>query len=197
MNPRRFVIELALVILCFSMSPTASLAQTNEGAIAGNVVDESGAVVTGAKVTALNQDTGVRHETVSQEGGYRFTSLPIGLYDVTVQREGFSNLTQTGVRVQVSSTTSVNVTLRVGGAAQNVTVVAEGETIKSDTADIGTVVNTKQVLELPLALGGVGALRSPEAFTFLAPGTTGPGTANNSGSSEKSVGEFGLGQLAK
>ena len=180
MNPRRFVIELALVILCFSMSPTASLAQTNEGAIAGNVVDESGAVVTGAKVTALNQDTGVRHETVSQEGGYRFTSLPIGLYDVTVQREGFSNLTQTGVRVQVSSTTSVNVTLRVGGAAQNVTVVAEGETIKSDTADIGTVVNTKQVLELPLALGGVGALRSPEAFTFLAPGTTGPGTANNS-----------------
>lgn len=156
------------------------MAQTNEGAITGTVVDESGASVVGAKIVASNQETGGRQETVSQEGGYRFTSLPVGLYDITIERQGFSTVTQTGVRVQVSSTTTINITLRIGGAAQNVTVLAQSETINPDTSDIGTVVNTKQVIELPLALGGVGALRSPEAFTFLAPGTTGPGTSNSS-----------------
>ncbi len=104
----------------------------------------------------------------------------MGIYNLTVTREGFSSITQTGVRIEISSTTSVNITLNVGGAAQNVTVVADGETVKLATSDIGTVVNSKQVIELPLALGGVGALRSPEAFTFLAPGTTGPGSGNSS-----------------
>jgi Carboxypeptidase regulatory-like domain len=156
------------------------LAQTNEGAIAGNVVDDSGAVIVGAKVTAKNQATGQQHESFTSDAGYRFLSLPVGLYDVTVQRDGFSSVTQTGVRVEVASTTSVNMTLRVGASTQNVTVAADVETLKQDTADIGTVVNSKQVVELPLALGGVGALRSPEAFTFLAPGTTGPGTGNSS-----------------
>ncbi|MDQ2900905.1 MAG: carboxypeptidase-like regulatory domain-containing protein, partial [Acidobacteriota bacterium] len=158
----------------------ALLAQTNEGGISGNVVDDSGAVIVGAKVAVKSQGTGARQETTTTEGGYRFPSLPVGLYDLTVQREGFSSVTQTGVRVEVSSTASVNVTLRVGTSAQNVTVAADAETLKEDTSDIGTVVNTKQVIELPLALGGVGALRSPEAFTFLAPGTTGPGTSNSS-----------------
>jgi len=169
----------AASLFCLAAGIPEIFAQTSEGAIAGTVTDPSGATIVGARVTANNQDTGAHSETVSTEGGYRFTSIPLGLYNIVVQREGFAGVTQTGVRVQVGSTTSVNVTLGIGGAAQNVTVLAEGETISTDTSDIGTIVNTKQVIELPLALGGVGALRSPEAFTFLAPGTTGPGTANN------------------
>lgn len=168
------------VLAAFLFGSTAALAQTNEGALVGNIVDDSGAVVAGAKISVTNVATGGRHETVSSEGGYRLPSLPVGLYDLTVQREGFAGVTQTGVSVQVSSTTSVNITLHVGTATQNVTVAAEGATIMQDTSDIGTIVNTRQVIELPLALGGVGALRSPEAFTFLAPGTTGPGTGNSS-----------------
>jgi hypothetical protein len=168
----------AFAALVISVDPL--LAQTNEGGIAGNVVDDSGAVIVGAKVTAKSQATGRQQESVTSDGGYRFPSLPIGLYDLTFQRDGFASVTQTGVRVEVGSTTSVNITLRVGTATQNVTVAADVETLKQDTADIGTVVNSKQVVELPLALGGVGALRSPEAFTFLAPGTTGPGTGNSS-----------------
>lgn len=165
----------------FFAGPTALFSQTNEGAIAGTVVDDTGAVIVGAKVVINGQATGARQETVtSNGGGYRFPSLSVGLYDLTIEREGFATLKQTAVRVEVGSTTSVNVALRVGSASQNVTVSATAETLKQDSADIGTVVDTKQVIELPLALGGVGALRSPEAFTFLAPGTTGPGTANSS-----------------
>ncbi|MDQ6704366.1 MAG: carboxypeptidase-like regulatory domain-containing protein, partial [Acidobacteriota bacterium] len=127
----------------FVLSPLAFIAvlsaQTNEGGLAGNVVDDSGALIVGAKVAVKNQGTGARQETITSDGGYRFPSLPVGLYDLTVQREGFSSVTQTGVRVEVSSTTSVNVTLRVGTAAQNVTVAAAAETLKEATSDIGTV----------------------------------------------------------
>ena len=169
----------ALAILFIGSSGLVS-GQTNQGAIAGSIVDESGAVVVGAKVTAVGQLTGVRQETISVEGGYRLPSLPVGLYDLSAERAGFVKVTQTGVRVEVSSTTSVNITLRIGGTTQNVTVVADAATVKQDTSDIGAVLNNREIIELPLALGGVGALRSPEAFKFLAPGTVGPGTQNSS-----------------
>lgn len=170
----------ASLLAALILSASVVAAQTNEGAIVGDINDDSGAVVVGATITARNRETGARQETISTEGGYRLPSLPVGVYDLTVQRAGFSTITQTGIIVQIGSTSSVNVTLHVGATSQNIMVEAQAETIKQDTSDIGTVVNTKQVLELPLALGGVGALRSPEAFTFLAPGTTGPGTANSS-----------------
>jgi len=156
------------------------LAQTNQGAITGNIVDESGAVVIGAKVTAVSQLTGVRQETNSVEGGFRLPSLPVGVYDLSVEHTGFGMVTQTGVVVQVGSTTSVNVTLHISATTQNVVVTAGAATVNQDTSDIGAVLNNRQIIELPLALGGVGALRSPEAFKFLAPGTVGPGTQNNS-----------------
>jgi hypothetical protein len=156
------------------------LAQTNQGAITGNIVDESGAVVIGAKVTAVSQLTGVRQETNSVEGGFRLPSLPVGVYDLSVEHTGFGMVTQTGVVVQVGSTTSVNVTLHISATTQNVVVTAGAATVNQDTSDIGAVLNNRQIIELPLDLGGVGALRSPEAFKFLAPGTVGPGTQNNS-----------------
>ena len=105
--------------------------------------------------------------------------MPIGLYDVTVTNPGFSSTTQTGVGVQISTTTAVNITLSVGKAEQTITVQADTTRIATESSEVGTVITTTQVLELPLALGGVGAMRSPEAFVFLAPGTAGPGTANS------------------
>ena len=156
------------------------LAQTNQGSIGGNIVDESGAVIVGAKVTAIGQETGLRQETNSQEGGYRLPSLPVGAYDLTVEHTGFGMVRQKGVVVQVGSTTNVNITLRISATAQDIVVTAGAATVNQDTSDIGAVLNNRQIVELPLALGGVGALRSPEAFKFLAPGTVGPGTQNNS-----------------
>lgn len=155
------------------------LAQTNQGAIAGNILDESGAVVIGAKVIAISQQTGVRQETNSVEGGYRLPSLPVGVYDLSVEQSGFGTVKQTGIVVQVGSTTNVNVTLRLSSTTQNIEVTAGAATVKQDTSDIGTVLNNREIINLPLALGGVGALRSLEAFKFLAPGTVGPGTQNS------------------
>ncbi|HZS55231.1 MAG TPA: TonB-dependent receptor [Bryobacteraceae bacterium] len=155
-------------------------AQTNQGILAGTVLDPSGAAIEGANVTAKDEATGYTLTATSGTGGaFRFPSLPIGLYDITVTHPGFSSLTQTGVNVQISTTTAVTLTLSVGKAEQTITVQADVTKIATETSEVGTVITSTQVVELPLALGGVGAMRSPEAFVFLAPGTTGPGTANS------------------
>ncbi len=155
-------------------------AQTNAGIIAGTVLDQSGAAVEGAQVVATSPATGSSFTATSESGGnFRFPSLAIGQYNLTVSHPGFSSVTQTGVTVAISVTTAVTITLNVGRAEQTVTVQADVTRIETESSEVGTVVTSKQVIELPLALGGVGALRSPEAFVFLAPGTSGPGTANS------------------
>ncbi len=156
------------------------MAQTNEGILTGTVVDQSGGAIEGAQITARGEATNSTLTTVTGPGGaFRFPSIPIGLYDVTAAQPGFSSATQTGVNVAISSTTSIKMTMNIGKAEQTVTVQADATSIQTQSSDIGTVITAKQEVELPLALGGVGALRSPEAFAFLAPGTAGPGTANS------------------
>jgi len=147
--------------------------------IAGTVVDSSGALIEGATITAKHLATGTSSSTVSSGGSFRFPSLQVGQYDVTATMPGFQTVTQSGVNVQISTTTAVNMTLNPGAVTESVVVSAGGTTVQSESSDVGTVIDTRQVVELPLALGGVGALRSPEAFMFLTPGVTGPGTANS------------------
>jgi hypothetical protein len=175
---RLFVFPLIAALMI--AIPRQVLAQTNEGILAGTVVDPTGASVEGAQVTVTNEAT---HATLSSTSGgngyFRFSSLQIGLYDVKVSHTGFQTVTQTGVQVQIANTTAVTITLQVGQASQTVTVAANTTRIQTESSDVGTVITSRQVVELPLALGGVGALRSPEAFVFLAPGTAGPGTANS------------------
>src|SRR5581483_3795823 len=155
-------------------------AQTNQGIIAGVVLDPTGAAVSNAKVTAKNEATGVTLSTITTaDGNYRFPAVPAGTYDVTASAEGFKTETKTGVTVQVSATTATDFALTIGAVTEAVTVAGEGTSVQSESADVGTVIDNRQDIELPLALGGVGALRSPEAFMFLAPGVTGPGTGNS------------------
>jgi len=169
-----------LVLLLAFLSALVLQAQSNLGAIAGTVVDQTGATIAGAKITAKNIGTGATTTaTTGSDGGFRISSLQIGDYDLTASREGFTSVTHSGVPVQVNNVTSVSLSLNVGSASTSVTVQASGATIQAESSDIGSVITTKQVIQLPLALGGVGALRSPESFVFLAPGTSGPGTGNS------------------
>ena len=165
-------------ILIFS--GLTAVAQSVRGSMAGNITDPSGAFVAGAKVTAKNSETGVVENTVStSDGSYRFPELSLGRYDVTIVSPGFSTSVQRGVLVTINSTSALNVSLQTGGVTTSVTVDASSPTIETESSDVGGTVDSRQIVQLPLALGGVGALRSPEAFEFLLPGTTGPGTANS------------------
>ncbi len=168
-------------ILLAILLASSLIAQSNQGSLAGVVTDTSGAIVPGAKITARETSSGAIYETVASSAGtYVFPNLRIGSYDVTAEFAGFKTFQATGVVIQITATTSLNMVLQPGELSETVTVEGNAPTVEADSSDKGTTVGTKQVLDLPIALGSaVQAMRSPEAFVFLAPGTIGPGTSGS------------------
>ncbi|WP_058188829.1 TonB-dependent receptor [Terracidiphilus gabretensis] len=175
------------LLLCLLAGTAAAnlTAQISSGSLAGNIQDANGAVVPNATVTATNDATHVITVAKSTSAGnYRFPTLSLGTYTVTAVATGFSTASETGVVVQISSTTALDIKLAVGEVNQSITVDASGLRIETESSDISGTVSNKQIEDLPLSLAsGVGGLRSPETFVFLLPGTTGPGsgTSGNTG----------------
>lgn len=163
--------KLFIPILAFALFPLLSLAQSERGTIRGTVTDATGAAVVGATVTAVNTGTGVRTTTVSTDAGnYTIPSLPAGTYSVEAEQTGFKKLVRENVRVEVSGTVGLDLSLQIGEVNERVVVEAAAPLLKSETSDVTTGINPKSFLDLPLnAAGG----RAPESFIFLAPGTTG------------------------
>jgi Carboxypeptidase regulatory-like domain len=180
---RSLCIRISLLALLTPLLVCVAFGQANQGSIAGNVLDPSGAVVSHAKIVAKDTLRGTSYETESSgAGAYRFPNIAIGTYTITVTASSFSTATYTGVEVQVATTTTLDIKMKTGTATELVTVLADIPTVQADSSDIGTVVTQKQTLELPLALGStVQAMRSPEAFVFLTPGAVGPGSDSGNG----------------
>ncbi len=167
-----------LLILGFGSSFTYG--QTTNGQLAGNVLDATGASVPNVKITAKSQETGSTYDTVSTgSGGYRFPSIALGRYTVTATAPGFEASVATGVEIRVDTVTALNITLPLGDVSQEVTVSGDAPVVETQSSEVGGMVTARDIVDLPLALGGVGAMRSAESFVFLIPGTSGPGTANS------------------
>lgn len=167
------------IVLLFSAALCAN-AQTDKGQLAGNVLDPTGASVANATIQAKGVETGsVFNSQSSSAGNYRFPSIPLGHYTVTVNAPGFKQAVNNNVEVRVGTTTSLDLTLSTGSASETVSVDADAPRVETESSDVGGSVTDRQIIELPLALGGVGNMRSPEAFAFLVPGTAGPGTGNS------------------
>jgi hypothetical protein len=172
---QRFV---AVAFFVFIATGTA-LAQSDRGAIAGTVLDSSGAVIQGASVTATGANTGAVYKTTSTDtGAYRIPDMQVGVYNLTVTAAGFKTSEQKGLVVQINTTSSLDITLQPGAVTDTLTVLADVPTLQTETSDIGTVVSTRQIMELPLEVNN-SSLRSPETFVFLTPGTAGPGTSDS------------------
>ena len=172
--------RMLAIILLLVFAVTPSRAQTEQGQIAGNVTDNTGAAISGAVVTATETSSGSVYTTNSTSAGsYRFPSVQLGTYKVTTTSTGFKVAVNTGVVVRVGTVTSLPVSLTPGGVTDTITVDSNAPTVETESSDVGGVVTSREIIELPLALGGVGAMRSPEAFVFLIPGTVGPGSGNS------------------
>ena len=167
------------IVSLLAASAMTGFAQSDRGTLAGTVLDSSGAVVSGAAITATGVGTGTVYNAVSgSSGGYRIPDIRVGSYNVTVTGSGFKTAERTGVVIQVNTVSALDVTLDVGQTTEVVTIVADAPTLQTESSDIGTVVDKRQIQDLPLALSpsGQSHLRSAEAFIFLTPGTLGPGT---------------------
>jgi hypothetical protein len=180
-----FIRLLTVALLLFAAAGPA-LSQSDRGTIAGTVLDATGAAVEGATVTATDTATSaVYTATTGPTGGYRLYDLRVSAYKVSVTVPGFKTVEKTGILVQVNTTSSLDFSLQPGDVKETLTVVADVPALQAESSEIGTIVDKRQIEDLPLALAASGQshLRSAEAFVFLTPNTVGPGTASDNPSS--------------
>src|SRR6266436_3819745 len=121
------------------------------GSIQGVVRDRSNAVVSGAKVVAINGQTNFKQETVSgADGSFRILALPAGVYKLTVTAPGFRTFTETGIEVKVNDQLHFDVILKVGSVQEHVEIVANAVQVQTESTQLGDVIDSKKMLALPL-----------------------------------------------
>ncbi|MFN9920080.1 MAG: carboxypeptidase-like regulatory domain-containing protein, partial [Acidobacteriota bacterium] len=126
-------------------------AQTSTTQLGGLVNDSSGAVVPGATVTATNESTGLRYtQETTAAGQYAFASIPVGSYTLSIDAKGFKKFQLTRIVLQINTPATVNANLEVGAASETIQVEANSETIQTNNATIGNVVERKAIETLPL-----------------------------------------------
>lgn len=149
-------------ILLFS---AAAFAQGYYGTVSGVVTDPSAAIITGAKVTLTDEQKGfVFTTTTDKNGRYLFASIPPGTYAVTAETKGFEKTIVAHMQVNVSENPTANLTLKVAAAAQTVRVEAQAQSIATEDAVTGQVVDRRLINDLPIIS------RNVLDLTFLSPG---------------------------
>ena len=147
---------LTILFVSFSfVLISGALAQVESGTINGTVFDNSGAVISGARVTITNQATNQPRSTATNTSGeYSVPFLPPGTYDIEASKDGFSTSLQRGIVLQIDQTLAVNVTLKLGGVKETIEVTAQTPPLQTETATLGNVVNGQQVQTLHRAQQG-------------------------------------------
>ena len=153
-NCNKFIVftrMIALFLLALAAAAAPVLAQVDNGSITGIVRDASGSVVTNAHIEIINTATNVKSEfNTNKDGTYEALGLIPGEYRVRATAQGFSTQVTNSVRVDVQSIAKVDITLAVGDVKQEVQVSASSEMLETQQADVGGVVETRQINELPL-----------------------------------------------
>lgn len=148
----------ALLATClFAQAPTAELV--------GTIRDTTGAVVSGAAVTVVNEGTGIKREARSDDRGlYTVALLPPGQYRANVHHTGFRTLERKGLVLHVDEAATVDFVLEVGSVSETLTVQGEAPLLDTAQAEQGAVVDNTRVINLPL--NG----RDPFQLSALTPG---------------------------
>src|ERR1039457_115543 len=151
-----FVIWCTAALFVFAGVASVAHAQVLYGSLTGNVIDPTGATIPGAKVEALNVNTGgSRQAGTDARGVYLFNDLQLGTYKVTVITSGFQTITVTDVVVNANEVRRVDFRLQIAQGAQSVEVFASAAVLQTDKADVHAQISTTEVTELPYS-GGEG-----------------------------------------
>jgi len=161
-------VGLALTFVgCVLLLTPAAFAQGTV-TIYGTVSDKGGGIVPGAEVTVTNTLTGASRTIISNEtGGYVAGQLPVGVYQVRVQLQGFKSFVQDQIQVQVDENRQVNIVLEVGELTESVAVRAEVTQVEFRSGSLRDVVDSQRIVALPL--NG----RNPLQLTRLVAGSGG------------------------
>jgi hypothetical protein len=168
----RIIVATFLFVLA-AIHPVS--AQVLYGSLTGIVHDTAGAVVPAAAVKVVNPGTMQDFSTVTNDvGSYTFTTLPPGIYNMTISAKGFRTLAQRDIEITVNTVRREDLTLEVGQVNETVTVEAGAVSLQTDKADVHTEIGSKEITSIPLP-----HYRNYQSLINLVPGTT-PGQYQNS-----------------
>jgi Carboxypeptidase regulatory-like domain len=137
-----------MMLLAF---PTLLLSQAYFGTVAGLILDPTGAVIPGVKLTLTDVEKGYTYtETSNKAGEYTLASIPPSTYTLTAEMPGFEKTVRTDIVVNVTGHVTANLTLKIASAAQTVEVSSQNTTLQTQDATTGQVINKKFIDDLPL-----------------------------------------------
>src|SRR6266852_5081197 len=166
MMNRNSALGLAILMISLSLAPGA-WSQGNQATIEGVVVDQSGAAVPDAKLTARNNANGLKFETTSDSNGlFTFPVLPVGTYTIEVEHKGFATVTQKDIKLTVGARLNLTLAMAIAGQAQTVTVTSETPIVETSRSQVSSTVNDAAIQGLPT--NG----RNFINFVLLTPGVT-------------------------
>ncbi|MEO7144206.1 MAG: carboxypeptidase-like regulatory domain-containing protein, partial [Bryobacteraceae bacterium] len=163
----------ALFIYLVALAVPA-LAQESRGNIVGRVSDSSGAMVPGVTVTATNKGTNVAVHAVSNaDGNYQILALNPGTYNVSAELSGFKVFERDNIELRIGDRIGVDIALEPGQVTEKVMVSAETPLLETESTNVGQVISSRDIAELPIPHGSVRAL------FFLAGGVALAGGGNS------------------
>ena len=119
--------------------------------LSGQLTDPANALVPRATVTLKSPTTGwERATTSSPDGQYSFSAIPVGVYSLTVAASGFSTFSQTGLRLNINTASTLNIKLTVGSVSDSVTVQADALMVNTTSGTLSQTVQQRYIQELPL-----------------------------------------------
>ena len=140
----------ALCALTLSVIPL--LAQIDHASLNGTVIDSSRALIPGATVEVVSPATGLhRKVTTSTTGTYEIPGLAVGVYDVTISKEGFKSVDFKNVELFVGQPRTIDAQLDPGSIAEKVEVAATLETLNRTSAEVGGLIESEQIKEIPVS----------------------------------------------
>jgi Carboxypeptidase regulatory-like domain len=152
------LVGAALLTIWLAAIPQLS-AQVISGDLVGTILDQTGAVVPGARVEATKTDVGVNYETKANDTGeYRFNNLPVGTYRISASAADFAGSTVTGIVIELNKTSTLQITLEVKGAVTSVEVSSAPATLDTTTAQLQSTFEAKDLGDSALTVsGGLGS----------------------------------------
>jgi hypothetical protein len=160
---------IATFLFGMALHGTPALAQDVTATVTGTVTDQSGAPVVGATVTAKSVERGTTFTgTTNDVGLYRITQLPVGNYDLRIEKTGFQTAVHAAFTLALNQIARLDVELKVGQVSDTIEVTAAAPILKTEATQIDTIINSATNEALPLAT------RNYVELTLLAPGSVHP-----------------------
>ena len=161
-----FALAIAMAVL---LGTNVTLGQEVTATVTGTVTDQQGAPIVGASVTAKSVERGTIFKDVSNEAGiYRITQLPVGSYELRVEKDGFQSAQYPAFTLSLNQIARIDPELKVGQVTETVEVAAGAPLLKTEATLVDTIINAATNDALPLAT------RNYVQLTLLSPGAVHP-----------------------